>query len=182
MSCYNNSLPVEASVEYPLYQSMKGNYFIGETPIISGGTKHALAALVNPPNSRKNIYVNAITLTNISGVNLSAEFYLRSTFTNGIVSNSVTCVNTSLTPEPLHRGQIFYVLGASQPPTGGVAIFSRICSPNSTLVVDGGQIILGPGESLVVYVGGFIPTAFDNIRFAMGWWEEELHSCHNYCN
>lgn len=182
MPCYNSLLPINPSLEYPLYQSMKGNYFIGETPIISGATEHALVALVNPPNSKKNIYVNAITITNISGVNLSAEFYLRATFKNGISSNSITCVNTSLTPKPLNIGQIFYVPNNTQPPTGGVTIFSRISSPNSTLVVDGGQIILGPGQNLIVYIGGFKPTTFDSIRFAIGWWEESIYYCHSYCN
>lgn len=175
-------MPVEVSLEYPLYQSKKGNYFIGETPIISGQTQHALCALVNPPYSRKNIYVNAITITNISDVNLFTEFYLRSTFSNGIICNSVTCVNTSITPEPLHSGQIYYVPGATLPPTGGVTIFSRISPPNSTLVVDGGQMILGPGQNLIVYIGGFNPVAFNNVRFAMGWWEKEIYHCHKPCN
>ncbi|NFS66528.1 hypothetical protein FDF03_19100, partial [Clostridium botulinum] len=44
---------------------------------INGEDQHALAALVNPIDSKVNIYVNAITVTNISTLNLSAEFYLR---------------------------------------------------------------------------------------------------------
>lgn len=179
MSYLYKESPVEVSLDYPLYQSKKGKYFIGETPIISGSTQHALAALVNPCNSKINIFVNAITITNISPSNLSADFYLRSTFNNGVVSNLVTCVNTSIYPEPLHKGQIVYLTAATEAPTGGVSIFSRISSPYSTLVVDGGQMILGPGQCLVVYIGGFIPKTFDNIKFAMGWWEEDI--CPRYC-
>ena len=34
-------------IEYPLYQSQRGNYFIGQTPLLSGETEHALALLKN---------------------------------------------------------------------------------------------------------------------------------------
>ncbi|WP_415578657.1 DUF6143 family protein [Hathewaya histolytica] len=59
-------------------------------------------------------------------------------------------------------------------------MFSRIIPPNSKLVVDGGQIILGSEQSIIVYIGGFSPVTFDNIRFAFGWWEEKVLDCHNH--
>ncbi|MEF9951799.1 MAG: DUF6143 family protein [Clostridium sp.] len=181
MKCYNNSKPVKVSMEYPLYESEKGDYFIGQTPILSGQNQHSLALLKNPHNSNKIIYLNTITLTNISGVNLSAEFYLKSNVNNPLVSSLVSCVNTAIIPEPLPKGQIQYVNSPTTPPTGGVSIFSRIVPGSSTLVVDGGQIILAPGQSISVYIGGFSPVTFTNIRFAFGWWEEKIHPCNNYC-
>ncbi|MEG2290196.1 MAG: DUF6143 family protein [Clostridium sp.] len=51
MSCYDKKNPLEVSIEYPLYQSEKGKYFIGQTPILTGENEHALAALINPINS-----------------------------------------------------------------------------------------------------------------------------------
>lgn len=57
MSICNNKISTEVSIEYPLYQSEKGNYFIGQTPTLTGQTKHALAALLNPLNSNINIYI-----------------------------------------------------------------------------------------------------------------------------
>ena len=180
MSYCNKKITTEVSIDYPLYQSKKGNYFIGQTPILTGETKHALAALINPSKSNRNIYLNAITITNISAINLFAEFYLRSNFSNGVTSKLVSCTNTTISPEPVHKGKIKYLTKATEPPNDGVSIFSRIVSSNSTLVVDGGQIILGPEESIIVYIGGFSPVAFDNIRFAFGWWEEEDLNCHNH--
>ncbi|WP_195989375.1 DUF6143 family protein [Clostridium sp. D53t1_180928_C8] len=174
MSYYNKKTSFDVSIDYQLYQSGKGNYFIGQTPILNGETEHSLAILYNPPNSNRNIYVNAITITNISDNNLSSEFYLRSSSNKGKISNLVSCANTSIYPEPNHKGQIKYLNPTSNPPYDGVPIFSRIVSPNSTLVVDGGQIILGPNQSLSVYIGGFSPVIIDKIIFAFGWWEEVI--------
>ncbi|MFZ2539583.1 MAG: DUF6143 family protein [Oscillospiraceae bacterium] len=172
----------EVSVPYPLYQSEKGEYFIGQTPTLEGENQHALAALKNPSNSHINIYVNAITVTNISQLNLSSEFYLRSTLNDGITSNSVSCVNLAIIPAPIPKAKIKYLPTTTEPPKDGVAIFSRIISPYSTLVIDGGQIIISPGQSLVVYLGGFLPIAFNSTIVAFGWWEErvcEYYDC--YC-
>lgn len=179
MSNCNNDLFTEVSLEYPLYQSQKGNYFIGQTPILSGQTQKAMAALVNPINSNRTIYLNAMTITNISNANLSAEFYLKSTFNNGLTSNLVSCTNTAISPQAIPKGQVKYLESATVAPNDGVSIFSRIVSPFSTLVVDGGQIILAPGQSIIIYIGGFIPVNFDSIRFALGWWEERIE---NHCS
>lgn len=181
MTYCNSTTSTEVSIDYPLYQSDKGNYFIGQTPVLSGQTEYALAILKNPPKSNRIIYLNAITITNISALNLSAEFYLRSNISNGIISDLVSCVNTTICPEPIPRGQIIYLSTPTDPPNNGVSIFSRIVSPYSTLVVDGGQIILAPGQSISVYIGGFLPVSFNSIRFAFGWWEEKIQTCSNYC-
>ena len=185
MSYYDKRIPVEVSIDYPLYQSKKGRYFIGQTPILTGQNGHALALLLNPINSNRNIYLNAITITNISDINISAEFYLRSSFNNGLISNLVSSANTSIVPNPIPKGQIRYLSTTTKPPNDGVPIFSRIVPPYSTLVVDGGQIILGPGQSIIVYLGGFLPLAFDSTKVAFGWGEEEIykspnHSCYKF--
>lgn len=175
--CYNKRISMEVSIDYPLYQSEKGKYFIGQTPVLTGENEHALAALLNPIDSNRNIYVNAITITNISDLNLSAEFYLRSSFNNGTISDLVSCTNTTIYPQPIPSGEIKYLTTTTEPPSDGVSIFSRIVSPYSTLVVDGGQIILGPGQPLIVYLGGFLPVAFDSAKVAFGWWEKEIYDC-----
>lgn len=170
-------LSFEVSIEYPFYQSKKGAYFIGQTPILGGQSQNALAILRNPSDSGRLIYVNAITITNISDSNLSAEFYLRANLCPGSISNQVTCVNTSVCPVPSPVGIIEYFYPPISSPANGVSIFSRIVPPQSTLVVDGGQIILGQMQSLSVYIGGFEPASFEGIRFAFGWSEKELHRC-----
>jgi len=179
VSCNNDCISKNVSIDYALYQSEKGDYFIGQTPILTGENEHALAALVNPINSTKNIYVNAMTITNISEFCLSAEFYLGARNINGETSDLVSCTNTSIFPEPINSGQIKYIAGSAQPPYDGVPIFSRIVPPNSTLVVDGGQIILGYGQSIAIFLGGFLPVALDSTKIAYGWWEEKNCDCTN---
>ena len=177
----DNTIKEEVSVPYALYQSEKGDYFIGQTPILTGENQRALAALKNPSHSHVNVYVNAITVTNLSELNISSEFYLRSTFDHGRTSNSVSCANLAINPAPTPEAKIKYVTTAAQPPKDGVAIFSRIVSPYSTLVIDGGQIILSPGQSLVVYLGGLLPVAPNSTIVAFGWWEENVCGCCDCC-
>ncbi|WP_252249398.1 DUF6143 family protein [Clostridium sp. VAP23] len=181
MYYFDKKIRKEVSVPYPLYQSEKGEYFIGQTPKLIGEDQHALAALVNPIGSKVNIYVNAITVTNISTLNLSAEFYLRATLKKGMVSDSVSCTNLGIIPKPIPEGKIKYLTTVTKPPQDGVNIFSRIVSSYSTLVIDGGQIIISPGQSLIVYLGGFLPLEFDSAIVAFGWWEETIYEspcCH----
>lgn len=177
---HNNKLPIEVNLEYPLYQSQNGSYFIGQTPIIISDTNKSIIALKNPNNSNRKIYLNAITITNISSSNLSAEFYLKSSFYDGITSNLISCTNTTISPAPIPAGKIKYLINANTPPINGTSIFSRIVSPYSTLVVDGGQIILGPGKDINIYIGGFL-SAPAEIRIAFGWWEEDLYN-NDLCN
>lgn len=163
----------EVSISYPLYQSIKGKYFIGETPQIKTSTPYMLVALVNPSSSNSVIYLNAITVTNIAGSNISAEFYLRSSIQNGTQSSLVSCVNTGVYPAPIPNGQIQYLSTVQSPPSDGVSIFNRIVSPYASLPIDGGQIILAPGSCLIVFLGGFIPLPVgNNAIVAFGWWEE----------
>lgn len=175
MSYYNKIIPTEASIDYPLYQSEKGNYFIGQTPTLTGQDGGALASLANPISSNRNIYVNAMTITNISSLNISAEFYLRGNLNNASISNLVSCTNTTIIPKPIPKGKIKYLNTTNTPPSG-IAIFSRIVSSYSTLVVDGGQIILAPGQSIIIYLGGLLPIDFNSIKVAFGWWEEDLYN------
>lgn len=171
--CYpDKALVKEVSIPYPLFQSQNGDYFIGQTPILTGEDKHAASALVNPANSESVIYVNAITVTNISNVNLSAEFYVKSSLKNPLVSTSVSCANLGLSPTPIPEGEIQYLPSTTIPPENGVSIFSRIVPPYSTLVIDGSQIILQPGQSLIVYLGGFLPINPNSTIVAWGWYED----------
>lgn len=170
---FMNKLPTEVAIDFPLYQSLKGLYFIGQTPILSGQSGKSLASLHNPAYSEQLIFVNAITITNISDKSLFAEFYLRSKC-HGTQSNEIACTNTSICPAPTAQGSIEYIEAPTHAPVKGTAIFSRIVSPQSTLVVDGGQIILGEKQSLCVYIGGFHSVSFSNIRFAFGWSEKPI--------
>ncbi len=174
MSNQYNCLEKEVSIPLPLFYSEEGRYFIGETPELIGENKRTLAALVNPIDSNFAIYLNAITITNISPLNISAEFYVKSTIKNAIPSNSVSCVNLGFTPEPTPKGKIMYIDSPTKPPCDGVSIFSRIVHPYSTEVVDGSQIILQPGQSIAVYLGGYLSIIPNSIIVAFGWWEKRV--------
>ncbi len=104
---------------------------------------------------------------------------MRSSFNNGVNSNLISCTNTDISPYPISQGQIKYIEAPTHAPSDGVSIFSRIVSSYSTLVIDGGQIILAPGQSIVVYLGGFLPIDTDSIKVAFGWWEESNCKCNN---
>ena len=182
MPGHDNHIPKkEVSIEYPLFESKQGRYFIGETPLLSGTDGKALVALVNPSNSGVNIYLNAITITNILGYNLSAEIFLKSKFTGGIPSTLVSPTNIAFNPQSAPQGSIEYVPTTTQGPSDGVSIFTRVASPYSTLVIDGGQIIIPSGQSIVVYLGGLIPIKPSSTIVAFGWWEEPLYNCCTPC-
>ena len=166
------------SIPYALYQSEEGNYFIGQTPILTGEGGRALAALVNPRNSGVNIYVNAITVTNLSELSVSAEIYLKYKVKGGLISDLVSSANLAFNPDPTPKGQIQYLNTVTEAPCTSIPIFTRIVSPSSTLVIDGSQIIIPPGESLVVYLGEILSIEPDSTKVAFGWWEEEIS---NYC-
>lgn len=178
MKCHTPVIHHEVSIPYALYQSKKGNYFIGQTPILTGIIdQRSLAALENPPGSDVNLYINAITVTNISALSVSAEIYLHSQFSFGPQSNLVSCANASIFPQPLPNGEIHYLSSAPLPPTSGIPIFSRIIPPFSTVVIDGSQLIIPCHEALTVYLGGYLPVITDSAIVAFGWWEENIHHC-----
>ena len=53
----------ETSIPYPLYESMIGKYFIGQTPFLPTNSNSLLVALVNPKDSKVNIFLNVATIT-----------------------------------------------------------------------------------------------------------------------
>jgi hypothetical protein len=167
------------SIPYALYQSEEGNYFIGQTPILTGEGGRALAALVNPCDSGVNIYLNAITVTNISQLSVSAEIYVKYKVKGGLASDLVSSANLAISSKLTSKGQIQYLNTTTEAPSTSIPIFTRIVSPYSTLVIDGSQIIIPPGRSLVIYLGGILPIEPDSTKVAFGWWEEKI--C-NYCN
>lgn len=87
------------------------------------------------------------------------------------MSTLVSCVNTALIPSPIPEGTIHWLTSTTTQPSG-ISIFSRIIPPGTTTVIDGGQIILGPGQSLLLYLGGYLPITSNPIIAAFGWWEE----------
>ncbi|MDZ5253967.1 DUF6143 family protein [Clostridium sp. LIBA-8841] len=166
----NNTL-----IPYALSQSRRGNYFIGQTPILTGRAGRVIGLLKNPSNSGINIYLNAITLTNRSRNSISGLFYLKSS-ASGNNSNLVSPSNLAITPEPTPKGVIQYSTNIT-PPIDGIPVFTRIIQPFSTLIIDGSQIILGPGDSIVVSLREIRNTCEINAIVSFEWWEERTSIC-----
>ncbi|MCG4682701.1 DUF6143 family protein, partial [Faecalibacillus intestinalis] len=59
----------------------------------------AIAALVNPAGSARNLFVNVITIKNPSGAAVNAAFYVNSTLPNTMsISNLVNVTNLTINP------------------------------------------------------------------------------------
>lgn len=167
------------SIPYILYESIKGNYFIGETGVLnasSNGTK--MVAIANPNDSNIILHVNVITISNFgTSKNIIANIYLGSDFpkTSGItISQLVSPSNIAIYPEPCPKGQIqFTSVSLNEKPLYGSQIFTRIAPPSSTLVDENdGKLILAPGQKLIVY---FNAPLLEDVAVAFGWFEEPIH-------
>jgi hypothetical protein len=169
------SLPVS------LEKSIEGKYFVGQSEaVVFGGDLNAWGALINPWNSRVNLYVNVFTITNISDQSFSAQIWFNSTHPGiGIESDKITPANTTLCPAPIPRIELKYQGSTSGSPKGGVNGYNREVPPVSTIVgEEDGKFIIPPGGSYLIFLpspGSRVITA----RFAFGWWEERAK---NFCS
>ena len=169
MICSNNEISKEASIPYPLYKSMFGKYFIGQTPFLPTNSNSLLVALQNPIDSNVNIFLNVATITSLKAIGL-VEFYLGSNLNGGTTSNLFKCTNTNCDKNP--KGLIKYWQPALVP-SNATSIFTRYITNPGTEIVDGGQIILSPGNSFYIYMADSnYPLTKLYTRLAFGWWEE----------
>ena len=157
----------------PLYQSLQGKYFIGQTPtLFVGNNNHAWAALSNPPDSHKNLFFNVFTISNFSSNTISAELWLNTVLSGDSASSSlISPANTAFTPKPDHKVQLLYVQSTGETPSGGVNIFDRIVSPYTTLASEeDGKIIIPPGGNVLLFLKSSCHETINAI-VAYGWWE-----------
>lgn len=159
-----------------VYQSYLGRYFLGRTNIMMFDEGHyAWGGLVNPPDSRVNMFLNAYTISNFADQPLTAEGWLSGTF-HGSVRTSVHAAagNQAISPPPRPRVKIQSASFVSEPPTGGVYTFVRRVEPEITLTKHDfqGMYIIPPGSSFVLF---FLPSAGGEVRvkIAFGWWEKK---------
>ena len=182
----NNSInddclhPYSKCVNIPieLYESMKGDYFIGYADNLTFGSKtSAWARLYNPCNSGCNLHVNVWTVTDISSAPFRAQFWFNA-HAPGDYSESdlVTCSNTAICPPRYPKIKLQMASDVSGEPSGGVKAFVRRGEPNTTVVeTENGKLIFPPGGSFLVFLSLFpgydVPAEG---RIAFGWWEEKI--------
>jgi hypothetical protein len=159
-----------------VYHSYLGEYFLGQTEIISYGDGfQAWGGLFNPPDSGVNMFLNAYTISNFSNQPITAEGWLSARFPGrAVISGHLAAGNQSITPPTQPKVLIKsadYVYGA---PIGGTYTFVRRVEPGITLTKHDfqGMYIIPPGSSFALY---FLPQGEEDIqvKIAFGWWEEE---------
>ena len=173
MKKYNETV----SLEYRVYKSFEGKYFIGHTPILrlSCGS-NSWGGLINPRNSNVNLYVNTFTTTNFSDVTFSSQIWLNSTPIGDIETSD--CVSIANTAIRCHRKQskvkIQYAENISSSLIDGESIFRRIAEANSTVVGNYyGKIIIPPGGSFIIFLSSSDTKPIES-EVAFGWWEDKI--------
>ena len=167
--------PLQAvNIPNPLYKSLQGKYFIGQTPtLFVNNNCNAWAALVNPENSRRTLFFNVFTVSNFSSNIIVAELWLNTNPPGKpCVSSLISPTDTALCPQPEHRVLLQYVKSTGEEPHCGVNILDRIVPPNTTLVSEeDGKIIIPPGGNVLLFLKSSDVETTDAI-VAFGWWEE----------
>ncbi|MFF5993632.1 DUF6143 family protein [Lysinibacillus sp. KU-BSD001] len=175
MQQFNDNRFIEAvNIPNPLYQSLKGRYFVGQTEIIRFGQgKNAWGKLSNPAHSDVDLFVNAFTVTNYSNQPFVAEIWFNPiTPGKSMISNKVASANTALTPLPKPEVKITFAELVQGVPKKGVNVFKRIVAPKSTLVSDeDGKFIFSSGGSFVIFLVSPDDETVE-AEVAFGWFEK----------
>lgn len=172
----NETRPQKAIVlKDSVYHSFLGEYFLGQTDMISyGGDIQAWAALFNPPDSRVNMYLNAYTISNFSNQPITVEGWLSAILPGkAVISDHVAAGNQSITPRVRPKVLIKSSNYVIWTPISGTYTFVRRVEPSITLTKHDfqGMYIIPPGSSFALI---FLPPGEVDIKakVAFGWWEE----------
>ncbi|QBQ07176.1 hypothetical protein E2C16_13575 [Sporosarcina pasteurii] len=162
------------NIPNPLYQSLQGQYFVGQTETIRlGNGKNAWGGLINPSHSNVDLFVNAFTITNHSNQPIVAEIWFNpSPLGKRMFSDKVTPANTALCPLPKPKVNLAFAELINGFPVKGVNSFKRIVPPQSTLASDeDGKFIFPSCGAFVVFLTS---TSNEVIKseVAFGWFEK----------
>lgn len=164
------------SIPVPLFESIQGKYFVGQTEtLIVGNGLSAWAGLVNPSNSGVNLYTNVFTISNFSDDYLIAEIWLNTTLPeSGKLSHKISPTNTSLKLLPQNKVNIRFVKSTNVFPRNGSNVYERIVPPNTTLVAEeDGKFIEPPnGNYIIVIHPSKNYSQLSKVIAAFGWWEK----------
>lgn len=175
MDLFNNDRFSKAvNIPNPLYQSLQGRYFVGQTEHIRFGKgKNAWGGLVNLFKSDVNLFVNAYTITNHSNQPFEAEIWFNPIPPGKqMISNNVTPANTALSPLPKPEVKIAYAEFVEGFPRRGVMAFRRIVPSQSTLASDeDGKFIFPPGRSFIIFLVS-PNNEIIQVEVTFGWFEK----------
>lgn len=176
MSQENNNYKIQeiVSVSVPLFKSIRGKYFVGQTDTLY--VKKGLdtwAGLVNPYNSDVDLYTNTFTISNFSNEYLTAEIWLNTNLPLDLnISKNVSPTNTAIYPRPQNDVNIKFAQSIMEPPYKGINVYKRIVAPYTTLVgEEDGKFITAPKGNYVIIIKS--PSyEFSKVNVAFGWWEK----------
>ncbi|WP_246017627.1 DUF6143 family protein [Mesobacillus subterraneus] len=159
-----------------VYHSYLGEYFLGQTEVISlGGGFNGWGRLVNPADSGVNLFLNAYTISNYSNEPLTTEAWISSTVPGrGRTSPYFAAGNQSIIPPPMPKVKIENASFVTGKPREGTHAFVRRVEPMLTLTKHDfqGMFIIPPGSSFSLF---FLSKGKNQAyaRVAFGWWEEK---------
>ncbi|WP_297421353.1 DUF6143 family protein [Clostridium sp.] len=164
------------SISVPLYKSIQGKYFVGQTGTLTVCNKSdAWASLLNPHGSGIDLFVNVFTISNFSDNTLTAEIWLNvNPPKKECISNKISPTNTALKPLPHNKAEIRFVDSTTEVPQGGVNVYERIVPPNTTLVgEEDGKFIHAPGGNYTIVIRSTCLQP-SKVIVALGWWEKPI--------
>lgn len=173
----NHKLTKVVTIANSLDKSLKGTYFIGQTPTLILNDNIAYGALFNPKNSGVNLFVNVFTITNFSDKPLTAKIWINSVPpSHGHESPLVTTTNTAICPAPISPVKIIYKMD-SCPITTGVNAFDRVIPGQSTIVAEeDGKYIVPPNKFFIISLTSTAPGPI-RVAIAFGWWISKIKGC-----
>jgi hypothetical protein len=155
----------------PLYQSIKGNYYVGQTPSLKLGKKGVYAAINNCSEHSRNLFVNVFTITNFSSEPILAQIWLRAK-SRFLGKESKNIANTNGNQPQLNGHSRIIYSEQSGHMTKGTNVFDRIVPPYSTVVAEeDGKYIIPPKELFIVTLhtlDDFLEST--NAAIAFGWY------------
>lgn len=173
----NNKIQKIVNIPISLFESIEGKYFVGQTnQLLVSNELNGWAGLINPCNSKTNLFTNVFTISNYSASDsLTAEIWLNTTSQEKwSISNKVSSTNTALNPLPKNKVAIGFINSTSCLPESGVNVYKRIVPPNTTLVgEEDGKFIAAPGGNYVLVIKSSSLKPI-KVIVAFGWWEKPI--------
>lgn len=172
-------VPQAAGMPYPLYLSLQGKYFIGQSQELQfGNGKSAWAGLFNPSDSQVNLHVYFWQVENTGASPLRAQIWFNSN-PPGISTRvtDITSTNTALYPPPKPRIKLLQASDVIGDPTGGVKAFVRRAQAGATIGDDeSGKFIFPPAGSFVIFLSTpEAPTQSASAVVSFAWYEEKRY-------
>lgn len=168
--------PIEVvNITSPALNSRLGRYFIAQTGLLNFGNGYnAWGGIINPIDSGVNLYIDIFTITNFSTESFLGEIWLDADApVIAVDSATITPSNQAISPPPIPNAVMKDASYFAGPMSGGVNIFGRIVTPNSTLVSDShsGSIIIGPGGSFSILLKP-LASQYTSGTIVLTWWED----------